>query len=469
MKLGTFCVLLLAFLSTSRQVNANVGVLLEEPYSYDGALAGTGHAAIYLTRVCAASPTCLRRCNEGEDGVVISRYNRIGRYDWIAIPLIAYLYAVTKPEDIPVYADSEIASFLRDQYRRENLENLAPDDSSGQAPGGNWVQLIGSAYDRTSFVYEIETTPQQDDDLIQRLNSSPNRASYRGLSRNCADFVRDIVNFYYPKAVSRGVVADFGITTPKRTARSLVRYSQRHPDLEFASLVIPQVPGTIRRSRPVRGIVESVFKAKKYLIPLAFFHPYVAGGVALAYLAEGRFRPEKKAMIFNLRGGAAESPLTENERDAYRRDLEKLPEAFPADRSRRPGDFWQEFRAKSQLSADETGHLSFQGPFRNRLVRIGISQENFLNGDAPRELQRELLMTRFQLLLKGGAVPKTSGADLRAEWKLLQMVISMQEEQQEPPRQAGVGIDHAGKTPTEQGALSFTSYPRSASSFSRGP
>jgi hypothetical protein len=34
-------------------VRADVAVLLEEPYSYDGALAGTGHTAIYLTRVCA--------------------------------------------------------------------------------------------------------------------------------------------------------------------------------------------------------------------------------------------------------------------------------------------------------------------------------------------------------------------------------------------------------------------------------
>jgi hypothetical protein len=44
------------------RANADVTILLEEPYSYDGALAGTGHAAVYLTRVCAASPTELRRC-----------------------------------------------------------------------------------------------------------------------------------------------------------------------------------------------------------------------------------------------------------------------------------------------------------------------------------------------------------------------------------------------------------------------
>jgi hypothetical protein len=300
MKPAGLCLLLLAFHSVPAKANANVAVLLEEPYSYDGALAGTGHAAVYLTRVCAASPSSLRRCHEGEHGVVISRYNRIGGYDWIAIPLIPYLYAVTEPKDIPVYPNSQIAAYLRDRYRREHMQELALDATSGNAPG-NWVQLVGSAYNRTSFAYEIETTAQQDDELILWLNSLPNRASYRLLSRNCADFVRDIVNFYCPKAVSRGIVADFGITTPKRVARSIVKYSRRHPDLEFVSLVISQVPGTIRRSRPVRGIAESVLKAKKYVIPLAFFQPYVAGSFAAAYLVAGQFKPNKNAMGFNPR------------------------------------------------------------------------------------------------------------------------------------------------------------------------
>ena len=407
MKLARSCVLLLAFLWVPRQVNANVAVLLEEPYSYDGALAGAGHAAVYLTRVCAASPTSLRRCNEGEHGVVISRYHRIGGYDWIAIPLIPYLYAVTKPEDIPVYADSKIAAFLRDQYRREELEDLAPDDPSGQAPGGNWTQLVGSAYYRTSFAYEMETTSQQDDELIRRLNSRPNRPLYRVLSRNCADFVREIVNFYYPKAVSRSIVADFGMTTPKRAAKSFAKYSQRHPDLEFVSLVIPQVPGTIRRSRPVRGVVESVFKAKKYVIPLAVFQPYVAGGFALAYLADGRFKPEKKVMIFNI-DGTAGSPLTSDERHTYRKELDKLPRAFPGDGSGRQDADWQEFRAKATLSADETGHLILQGPFGNKVVGMGISRDS-LNDDAPVELQRELLITRLRSGLEERVGPEDIG------------------------------------------------------------
>ena len=328
MKLAACSAMVLAFLVMPCQLKANVAVLLEEPYGYDGAFGGVGHAAVYLNRVCAASPTSLRRCREGEYGVVISRYDRIGGHDWLAIPLIPYLYAVTLPQDIPAYADDKIVRLLRDQYRHDHLQELAPDNPSGKASGGNWVQLVGSAYNRTSFTYELETTLEQDDALIGWLNGSRNRPLYRVVTRNCADFVRDIVNFYYPKAVSRGIVADFGVTTPKRVARSISKYSRRHSDLEFASRVIPQVPGTIRRSKPVRGMAESVFKAKKYWLALAFFQPYIAGGFAAAYLADGRFKTDRKAMIFNLE--AVESPLAGDQPPSPNGDLAELPRVFGA-------------------------------------------------------------------------------------------------------------------------------------------
>ena len=298
------------------QMNAAVTVLLEEPYGYDGVFGGVGHAAVYLSRVCAASLYSLRRCETGEHGVVISRYNRIGGHDWIAIPVIPYLYAVSSAESIPGYADEKIVGSLRDRYRHEHLQTIAADGPSGQAPTGSWVQLVGSSYNRTTFTYELETTAQQDDELIGWLNRGKNRPVYRVVTRNCADFVRDIVNFYYPKAVSRGIVADFGVMTPKRVAKSISRYSRRHPDLEFVNRVIPQVPGSMRRSKPVHGMAESVFKSKKYLAPLAFFQPYVAGAFAAAYLVDGRFKTDRKAIVFSLDAG--EPPLAAEEDHVYK-------------------------------------------------------------------------------------------------------------------------------------------------------
>jgi hypothetical protein len=423
MKISRLGGLLLVFVCLVPQAHANVTVLLEEPYSLDGSFAGTGHTAVYLTRVCAASPTLLRRCKPGESGAVLSRYNRIGGYDWIAIPLIPYLYAVAKPEDIPLYADAKIAAYLRDRYRSEHLEDLAPDTPSGETPPGNWVQLIGSSYDRTTYGFQIETTAERDDELIQWLNSSPNTASYKVVSRNCADFVRDVVNFYYPKAVSRGILSDFDVATPKQTAKSLVKYGERHRDLEFSSFVIPQVPGSIKRSKPVRGLVESVFKAKKYVLPLALFHPFVAGGVASVYVAGGRFNPAKNALVFSLNGGL-ESPLTARERRTYQENLDDLLRTNPDAKGTREGPSWQQFQEKAQPSLDQFGHPVLEAPFADNMVAVGISRASFLSNEPTTDLQRELLITRLRMELAAGRAPRASGAVLRDDWRLLQQVVS---------------------------------------------
>src|SRR5438874_6290474 len=145
-------------------------LLLEEPYGKLGFFTATGHAAVYLSGVCAETPVKLRPCAPGETGIVISRYDAVRGYDWIAIPLIPYLYAVERPQDVPLFADAKMALFLRDRYRRKYLEEIAPDRDNGETPGGNWYQLVGSSYDRTIYGFEIETTPEQDAALIRKLN-----------------------------------------------------------------------------------------------------------------------------------------------------------------------------------------------------------------------------------------------------------------------------------------------------------
>ena len=418
--LSALFLFLLCFVPIAR---ADVTILLEEPYSYDGAFAGTGHTAVYLTRVCAASPTLLRRCEPGENGAVISRYNRIGGYDWIAIPLIPYLYAVSKPDEIPLYADSKLVAFLRNQYRQKYLEDLSPDRLSGGAPGGDWVQLVGSAYDRTSYGYQIESTAAQDDKFIEWMNSRPNTKSYKVVSSNCADFVREVVNFYYPKAVSRSIVSDFGVATPKHAAKSLVKYSQQHRDLEFSSFVIPQVPGDIRRSKPIRGLVESVFKAKKYVVPLAFLNPFVAGGFATAYMVSGRFNPSKNALIFNP-NDKPEPPLTREDRRIFKKNIDDLVQADLTAKPAPNSISWQQFRQKALPRLDLEGHPILQVAINDQTVELGISRGSIFSGMPPSELQSEFLIARLRADLATGRGPTASRDLVQADWNLLQKVAS---------------------------------------------
>ena len=427
MKMSKLGGLVLVWLCLTARANAGITVLLEEPYSYDGAFAGTGHTAVYLTRVCAASPTVLRRCYPGEAGVVISRYNRIAGYDWIAIPLLPYLYALAQPEEIPLYADPKLVAFLRDQYRQQYLEEFAPEKAPGEIPAGDWVQLIGSAYDRTSYGFQIETTSEQDDALIRWLNTRPNAKSYKVVSRNCADFVREIVNFYYPKAVSRGIFSDLDVATPKQTAKSFVKYSERHSDLEFSSFVIPQVPGTIKRSRPVRGVVESVFKAKKYVIPLAVFHPFLAGGVASVFLVGGRFNPAKNALVFNPEGDA-EQPLTEEERREYHKKLEDLWRTASEEEPSHKPSSWREFQRVAKPGFDLFGRPILRSATAYGPVSLGISRSNLLSNAGPSGLQCEFLVARLRQVLTAGRAPRSSSIGVRHDMELLQKLVAAQRE-----------------------------------------
>ena len=296
-----FGILLIGLLMGTSAVRADMALLLEEPFGQFGGMTPTGHAAIYLSRVCAASPVTLRRCNKGELGAVISRYHRVGGYDWLAIPVIPYLYAVDRTEQIPQeVGDGDVAS-LRDAYRRRHLARLVPDTGDGRAPEGDWIQLVGAAYDRTIYTYEIRTTEDQDDKFIQLLNSRANNVSFRLLSHNCADFARETINFYYPKAVHRSLIADVGIMTPKQAAKSLLHYAKKHPALQLAGFEIPQVPGTVERSRPVRGVLEALVKSKKYILPLAplaVMHPYFGGSLVVAWIQGGHFNP--RSIVGNL-------------------------------------------------------------------------------------------------------------------------------------------------------------------------
>src|SRR6202167_2908515 len=219
--LGTLFVLVVASASLA---GASATLLLEEPYGKLGFFTATGHAAGYLSGVCAETPLVLRQCAPGELGAVISRYDGVGSYDWVAIPLIPYLYGVDHVDDIPLFADPKMVAFLRDQYRRKHLEAVAPDLDGGGAPGGNWYELVGSAYDRAAYAFEIKTAPEQDQAFILRYNSEPNRSHFRTVSRNCADFAKDVINFYYPKALHRSIVADVGIATPKQMAKRMVKF-----------------------------------------------------------------------------------------------------------------------------------------------------------------------------------------------------------------------------------------------------
>ena len=155
---------------------------------------------------------------------------------------------------------------------------LAPDNKKGEAPKGEWTELIGESYIRTMHGFQVDSTAEQDERFMAIFNDKKNVGHFNLLFHNCADFSRMVLDIYMPHAVHRNFIADVGLMTPKQVARSLVAYSQKDPDVNMSAFVIPQVPGTIPRSHAVDGVAESLVKSKKYLIPMTILAPAGDGG-----------------------------------------------------------------------------------------------------------------------------------------------------------------------------------------------
>ena len=291
MKKYSFALGLLLALAPST-ARADVSVLLLEGVGVAGEFTGSGHAAIYLSNICSDGPVELRLCQPGETGVVISNYPGFGKdasYEWIATPVIPYLYGVENEKDIPLYANGKIRRFLRETYRQKHLRSVIPDNADGSIPEGSWRTMLGMTFNRDIYSFNIKTTSEEDEKFLKEFTSLPNENRFNSFNRNCADFVRKTINRYFPQAARRDLINDFGISTPKAIAKSLTQYATDRPELLFTITRYPQVAGPIWRSSDNRNFTETAFTSKKYVIPSLLFEPALIGIFASTYLITGRF------------------------------------------------------------------------------------------------------------------------------------------------------------------------------------
>ena len=340
------------------RAHAQAALLMEEPYGFFGALNPTGHNALYFQRICAETPVKLRHCQSGEMGVVIARYEGIDHYDWVAIPLVPYLYSVENTADVPAHVNREMVKQLRDSYREAHLESLGLNLPPGNFVRDGWTQLVGSAYERRIFAFRFDTTPEQDDALIARLNAVPNHTRFNLLFNNCADFARRILNDDFPRTFRRSIFPDAGMTTPKQITYKLVRYARRHPQTQFEVFEIPQIPGYRHNSHSPKGIDESLVTTI-YAVPIALLNPYLAGGLFVDYLVRGRYHPIPRnpeiLQPYDLSALTAPPPTPQNSASAgFSADTWDPQEAIPA--------FWRgnkslpaESRSAVQIHSAATG------------------------------------------------------------------------------------------------------------------
>jgi hypothetical protein len=290
---------------TAATAHARIGLVVGEPFGAFGTMMPAGHAAIYLDNLCAASPTQLRPCLTGESGVVLSRYHdlRSTHTDWMAVPAATFFYAIDESQPNPTLPASITASFvseLRESYREAHLRSVAPDridrHSIVHRPAyGDWEEAIGAAFDRRLFVYTLETTPAQDAAILATLNTRPNTRRYTLFRANCADFAADLLNTVLPRTFHRNNAADFQMMSPKQLARLIDAYGLSHPEAHITVYEVPQLPGTLRRSRPLRGAAETLLKTKRYLATLLVIQPEALLASWIVYEKKGKWTPGQDA------------------------------------------------------------------------------------------------------------------------------------------------------------------------------
>ena len=425
------------------RAQGDVGIVLNESLGVSvDRISGTGHSAVYFSRICAESPVKLRLCRAGENGSVMSNYINMGEpqgFEWNIVPLNIYLYGVEDPRFRPLFGSYAIKNLLEERYRTKYLQGYCDGPPCSTSYKAEWREMVAATLIRGMYVFVIDTTVEQDKALIAQFNASPNENHFNGITRNCADFTKRIINTYFPHATKTDYLNDFGMTTPKAIARSFVRYAEKNPSLNLRVLHFAQAPGTIKRSSDVRSGTEQLYRSKKLLIPMLIFADYGVPAVAASYLLTGRFNPERE---FEKRPGQAEnsgyearsaSALkevqaqivgTSTEWKTYRQELNSLlGERGQAEISGEPADLHRFFKrvskvGKARLDAD--GAVWMEVKDKGGTFHVGLSANNILAQNSDTQSAYSLLLWRADGVLKSPKHRRETMPEFEDDWELLQ-------------------------------------------------
>lgn len=435
----------------------DVGVVLNE--SLDTSVewvTGSGHTSVYFSRICPESPVKLRLCNPGEEGSVMSNYINLGEdrpYEWNIVPLSVYVYGVEDPRDRPIFGSQKVKAILENRYRDRMLSEYCSGKNCMASDKAEWREMVGAGMSRSMYIFAVQTTLQQDLDLIAKFNALPNENHFNGVTHNCADFTKNVIDTYFPHSAHRDLINDFGMTSPKAVARTFTHYALSHPESQFRVLHFSQLPGTIKRSSEARSGTEQLYHSKKLLIPMVIFADYELPVVAAAYVFTGRFNPEhefeahptaeateignqvqaaKSEKDITLAGQLEAVETQEREEvvgtpeewKLYREEFDSIvkeavrEEVIP-DRGHL-NHFFKNLDEAGKPSADSKGGLWMEIWNGGKTSKVGLSVNNIFDQGSDPHLAFELLLARIDHVLKSPKHSRETMLEFKEDWALLQ-------------------------------------------------
>jgi hypothetical protein len=455
-RLASVLVLICFFLAAS-PAKADVGVLLNESLDTSFArISGSGHSAVYFSRVCAESPVKLRLCRPDEQGSVVSNYTTLGEdqpFEWNIVPLSVYLYGVEDPLNRPLFGSQKIKHALEERYRTNFLAGYCDSETCRASNKAEWREMVGATLERSIYIFVVETSVEQDRAFIDEFNSQPNKNHFNGVTQNCATFARRIINSYYPHSARADYLNDFGLITPKAITRSFTHYAERHPEAHLRVLHFAQLPGTIKRSSECRNVTEQLYHSKKLLVPMVLFAPHELPFMAASYALTGRFNPEHELernptaeasdIKLEIREAKAENDVPREDQLKAAVDLESAQlvgtakdwkeyrEAFVpladeavsreiiANRDSL-GRLFKELDRSGTLSVEADGTLWLEIAQGGKPSRIGLSASNILASGTDSQLAYALTLARANHYLNSPKHSREIMPDFKRDWSLLQ-------------------------------------------------
>jgi hypothetical protein len=259
--------------------------------------------------------------------------------------------------------------------------------------------------------------------------------------------VRKAINRYFPGAARRDVINDFGITTPKATAKSLSSYASDRPQRLFNITKYSQVAGPIWRSYDNRSFTEKALTSKKYIVPSLVFYPPLYAVFAGAYLTTGRFSVHQtyreyatpKIAQLNLDehlGKGAKKEIAERKKierlrlfgdrqlwDGYKANFVPVLESALAqglfqDR-KEVITFFRDLEIQSEPAFDAGGAPILKVRYYGEERTLGITRNNILSTNSDQELAYKLMLAKISANLNAREKDRSSLEEFRADWELM--------------------------------------------------
>jgi hypothetical protein len=437
---------------------ADVGVVLNEALSSGGdKISSTGHSAVYFSRICPETPVKLRFCHEGEHGSILSNYTGFGEtepFEWNIAPLGVFLYGAEDPRQWPLVGSSKIKHTLEERYRARYLSHFCNEAPCTTSDKADWRYMAGSGLDRNMYIFVVETTVEQDREMIEQFNAMPNENHFNAITRNCANFTKSVINTYFPGATRKEYLNDFGMTSPKAVARSFTNYAKKHPELKLRIMHFAQLPGDLKRSKEVRDGTEQLYHSGLFALPLAALSLYALPAAVVSYSVTGRFNPEHE---WEQRSSKEEAQLAadiqtaKKNKDSEEVERLKVEERKERDRLFGTDEDWEGYKNElnnlldeavkegilpDKKSADDIlsmldkssgtpyvdarGSLWIQIEDGEHSGRVGLTPSNILAAGSDARLAYRLLLARTDRLLKSPKHGRETLPAFRKDWALME-------------------------------------------------